>query len=625
MTVALETPAFTPASVASGRERSEVTVTAEGIYWLEHSFDDGRSRAMHAPLSGTPRQLTPTGVDVGTLSWEYGGGSFLVCGGGVVYADRADQRLYRLQPGGSPAPLTPAPSEPLSERFADGCAAPDGRWAVYVRESHTDAGAVEHDLVAVGLERVAAPRSLTSGQDFYAAPRLSPDGRRLAWTSWRKPRMPWDGTELWLADVRADRTLGPPRRVAGGPAESVLQPSFSPDGTLHWVSDRSGWWNLYALIDGAARSLCPQRAEFAVPPWQHGLRSYGFLADGTVVAVRIRDAVHDLVRIEMATGDVESVASDLTWIVDGHLSCHGRTIALAAATPTAGVAVLSLDAASGERSVIASDPAGCDSDEISVATAISFADEHGEEVHGFWYAPRPSAGRAAPPLILHLHGGPTDAARLALAEELQLWTSRGFALLDLNYSGSTGFGSTYRRRLDAQWGERDLADSVTAIAHLAGEGMIDPGRVFVRGASAGGYLTLRCLTAAGGVFRGGMARCGIADLGLWRADAHDYESRYTDMLIGPPSETETYRRRSPAHGVGPDAPPLLLIHGLADAVVPPAHSERMAAAYQTARRPHRLELLEGEPHGLRRAESRRRWLEAELAFVAGIDGQAVIT
>jgi dipeptidyl aminopeptidase/acylaminoacyl peptidase len=623
MTLALKIPTFTPTHVASGRERSEVTVTGAGVYWLEHSFDAGRSYVMHCASGGTPQPVTPAGVDVGTMSWEYGGGSYLVCGAGVVYADRADQRLYRVQPGGSPAPLTPAPGVTLGERFADGCAAPEGRWAVYVRESHIAGAAVEHDLVAVSLAGGAAPRTLTRGEDFYAAPRLSPDGRQLAWLSWRKPRMPWDGTELWLADVRADLTLGRARRIAGGPTESVLQPSFSPHGTLHWVSDRTGWWNLYALLDGAARPVCSQRAEFAVPPWHHGQRSYAFLADGTIAAVRVCDAVHDLVRIKPAAGGVEQLAADLTWIADGHLSCNGRTIALAAATPAAGVAVFSIDAASGERTVIATDPADSDADEIAVGTAIRFRDAHGEEIHGFWYATR--AGHRAPtppPLMLHLHGGPTDGARLAFQDELQVWTSRGFALLDLNYSGSTGFGSAYRRRLDTQWGERDLADCMTAIAYLADEGMIDPGRVFVRGASAGGYLTLRCLTAAGELFRGGMARCGIADLALWREDAHDYESRYTDMLIGPPSKAEAYHRRSPARGVGPGAPPLLLTHGLADRVVPPAHSERMAAAYSTARRPHRLELLEDEPHGLRRADSRRRWLEAELAFVAEIDGQA---
>jgi dipeptidyl aminopeptidase/acylaminoacyl peptidase len=342
-----------------------------------------------------------------------------------------------------------------------------------------------------------------------------------------------------------------------------------------------------------------------------------------IAAVRIRDAVHDLVRIGPTAGDIEQLAADLTWIVDGHLSCQGRTIALAAGTPGAGVAVLSLDAASGERTVIAAEPAGCDADEISVPTAIRFADAHGEEVHGFWYGPTASRrAPAPPPLILHLHGGPTDAARLALDSELQLWTSRGFALLDLNYSGSTGFGSAYRRRLDGQWGERDLADCRTAISYLADEGIIDPDRVFVRGASAGGYLTLRCLTAASEVFRGGMARCGISDLGLWREDAHDFESRYTDVLIGPHSAAEAYRRRSPARGVGPGAPPLVLIHGLADRVVPPAHSQSMAAAYRAARRPNRLLLLDGEPHGLRRADSRRRWLEAELDFVAGLDGTA---
>jgi dipeptidyl aminopeptidase/acylaminoacyl peptidase len=615
---------FTPAGVASGVERSEVTITADGVYWLEHRFDEGHSRVMGRAASGdVSRPVTPDGVDVGTLAWEYGGGSYLVTGDQVVYSDRADQRLYRVRPGAAAVAITPAASSPLGERFADGCAAPDGRWAVYVRESHIPGAPVEHELVVVGLDGLAEPRILTRGQDFYAAPRLSPDGRRLAWTAWSKPRMPWDGTELWLADVGADLTLGNSRLIAGGATESVLQPSFAPDGTLHWVSDESGWWNLYALGDGGARPLCPERAEFAVPPWTHGRRSYGFLADGTIAAVQIRDAVHELVRIDPATGGVGPLAPDLTWIADGHLCCHGATVALAAATPAGDVAVLGIDAAGGTRTVVAADPPEWDADQIAVPSAIRFPDSNGEQLHGFWY--RPLVGREArtpPGLILHLHGGPTDAARLALDAELQLWTSRGFAVLDLNYSGSTGFGSAYRRRLDGAWGERDLADCTAAVAHLVAERMVDPTRVFVRGASAGGYLTLRCLTAASSTFRAGMARCAIADLALWREDAHDFESRYTDMLVGAPVQVEAYRRRSPVRGVGSGAAPLLLIHGLADRVVPPEHSERMATAYRAAGRPQRLELLEGEPHGLRRADSRRRWLEAELGFVAGIGGQA---
>jgi dipeptidyl aminopeptidase/acylaminoacyl peptidase len=613
--------AFSPASVAGGVRRTEVLVTADGVHWLEHSFDEGCARVMRAGPDGLPVAVTPPGVDVGTLAWEYGAGSYLVTGGAAIYADRDDQRLYRVRHGASASALTPAASEARSaDRFADGCPAPDGRWAAYVCESRSHGSAVRHSLVAIDLKRPATPRTLTQGADFYASPQISPDGRRLSWISWCKPRMPWDGTELWVASVRSDLSLTDPFRVAGGLTESVLQPSWSPEGTLHWVSDRSGWWNLYALVDDTVRALCPERSEFAVPPWQFGRRSYGFLSGGAIAAVRIRDAIHDVVRIDPGRSSAEPLSHGLTQVVDGHLSCHGQTVALIGASATRGAHVLTLDVHHGRSTTIVADPPACEPDAIAVATPIRFPDVGGEDVHGFWYEPPATIRRRGPlPLVLQLHGGPTDAAVLAFDDELQLWTSRGHAVLDLNYSGSSGFGSAYRHRLDRTWGTRDLADCVTAVEHLAREGLIDPARVLVRGASAGGYLTLRCVTATS-AFRGGLARCAISDLGRWRQDAHDFESRYTDMLVGPASSAAAYRRRSPARGVGARSAPLLLVHGLADTVVPPGHSSQMAEAYRRARRPHRLELLDGEPHGLRRAESRKRWLAAELAFAAGPAG-----
>jgi dipeptidyl aminopeptidase/acylaminoacyl peptidase len=623
MTLALDMVSvadFTPEMVAGGVQRTEVTARAGDVWWLEHSFDTGRSRVMHAASGETARPVTPESVDVGTLAWEYGGGSYLVTAGNtVVYSDRDDQRLYQVRPGGTPTPLTPSPSSPRADRFADGSAAPDGRWAAYVRETHRSDEPVRHEIVAVSLDRSWTPRVLATGQDFYAAPQISPDGSKLAWLSWTKPRMPWDGTELWLADVGSDVRLGEPRRIAGGATESVLTPLWSPGGSLHWVSDKSGWWNLYALRHSALEPVCPDRAEYAVPPWQYGRRGYGFLADGSIIAVRIRDAVHELVRIEPASGSVQPLRRHITWVADGHVSCDGTAVAFAGATPTAGPHVLSLDVPSGRVTTLATDPPAWDPSAVSVGSALRILAEDDSEVHGFWYEPAfdgdRSAARSRPPLILHLHGGPTDSAHLAIDPEFQMWTSRGFAVLDLNYSGSTGHGSAYRHRLDGEWGRRDFGDCLAAVAHLARERMVDSERVFVRGASAGGYLTLRCITGST-AFSGGMCRCGISDLALWREDTHDFESRYTDRLVGAPSAVDLYLDRSPARNVGSRSAPLLLVHGLADTVVPPEHAELMASSYRDAGRPCRLELLPDEPHELRRRSSRQRWLEAELAFVA---------
>jgi dipeptidyl aminopeptidase/acylaminoacyl peptidase len=608
--------------VAGGADRTEVTIDATGVYWLEHIFSSGRSCVMHAPAgTASPRRLTPEDVDVGTLAWEYGGGSYLVTDGGVVvYSDRDDQRLYRLERGGSPTPLTPTTMVPLGERYADGCPTPDGRRAVYVRESHGTDGSVEHTLVVVGLQQLGPVRRLVGGDDFYSSPRISPDGRRLAWISWTKPRMPWDGSELWLADLDPSLGLSNAQRIAGGRCESVLQPDFSPGGDLHWVSDRSGWWNLYTLTGDDVRPLCPESAEFAGPSWQYGRRSYGFLADGTPVAVRIRDAIHEIVRIDQGRDRAASINAGVTWVEGPRISCHGGTVAFIGATPTTGATPQTLEVAGGRVTTLVSETAQAIAASPSVGTPIRIGTLNGGAIPAFWYDAAPARRRPGrlPPLMLSLHGGPTDSARLAFDPEVQLWTSNGFALLDLNYTGSTGFGSEYRRALGGEWGRRDLDDCVTAVRHLVAGGHVDGERIYVRGASAGGFLTLRCLTSSD-LFAGGMARCPIADLALWRAHAHDFESRYTDMLVGPPSDTDRYAERSPLCQVSERSAPVLLVHGLADKVVPPEHSTAMAEAYQRAGRPCRLELLAGEPHGPRLESSRLRWLRAEFEFFRALE------
>ncbi len=606
---------------AGGTVRSEVTCTAAGVHWLEHSFEEGRSRVMLAPYGGAARALTPAGVDVGTFAWEYGGGTFMPTPTGVVYSDRDDHRLHHVAAGGSARPLTPELSDPGEMRFADGSLVPGREWAIFVLERHHDDGQIRHGLAAIELGGIAPPRLLASGADFYMAPSVSPDGTKVAWISWNKPAMPWDETELWCAEIRPERTLAAPRRIAGQAGESILSPRWSPAGQLHWISDRSGWWNIYALGDGGPIAICPERAEYAVAPWQHGRRSFDFLDDGTIVAVRVRDAIHDLVSVAPRRGSAEPLGADATWVLDGHLSCHGSTVAFAGGTPSTGVAVRALDVARGEGAVVAGGQSA-PSDGIVVPTPITFTDADGERCHGFWYEPErmPTRGRA--PLMLHLHGGPTDAAPLSLDDELQLWTSRGFAVLDLNYSGSTGYGSAYRHRLDGEWGRRDLADCVTAVSSLTAQECVDRERLFVRGASAGGYLTLRCLTETT-LFRAGVARCGIGDLAMWREDSHDFESRYVDVIVGPPEDRETYAARSPARRVTTTSAPVLLVHGLADRVVPPGHSAAVADAYRAAGRPYRVRWLDGEPHGLRRRDSRALWLGDELDFIgAGMPATA---
>jgi dipeptidyl aminopeptidase/acylaminoacyl peptidase len=583
------------------------------VLWLEHDFGTGRARVMAAASGEPPRPLTPAGVDVGTRVWEYGGGSFLATGDAVVYADNDDQRLYRVEPGGAPAALTPAPATPLGERYADGSATPDGRLAVYVNESHRPDG-VEQRLVVISPRRPGRPRPLVSGRDFYAAPRISPDGRRLAWICWDKPNMSWDGSELWCAELGEDGALQAARRVAGGERESVLAPSWSPDGCLHWVGDRSGWWNLETLRPYGARvALVPDEADYAVPAWRLGGQGYGFLADGAIVAVRVRDGEHQLVRVLPERGSIEPFGPALTHVAAGHLACARRRVALVGATPFAGDALLAVDAGNGAVEMVAGEEDSLDPELVAAPEPFWFAGGDGEPTHGFLH--RPPAAAGPPPLILNLHGGPTDAAALALDPELVLWTSRGFALFDLDYSGSSGFGRAYRERLYGAWGDADLADCLAAVAALVAAGAVDPGRVLVRGGSAGGYLALRCLTRSD-VFRAGLCRAGIADIGRWRAETHDFESRYPDLLVADIGDGAAFAAASPLPDIGPGIAPVLLVHGAADPVVPSLQSDLVAAAYRGAGASCRHLVIPGEPHDFRTAAGRERQLLAELEFAA---------
>ena len=330
----------------------------------------------------------------------------------------------------------------------------------------------------------------------------------LAWLSWSKPRMPWDGTELWLADISPRSQPRRARRIAGGDRVGAARRSGPRTVSCTGSRTRPAGGTCTRCATVSARAVCPDRAEYAAPPWQHGRRRYGFLGDGSIVAVRIRDAVHELVRIYRGgRRRRELLTAELTWVADGHLSCHGTTVAFAGATPIAEPAVLALDTRSERITMLDRRRAAVGTDVVSPPARRSGSPARtARELHGVLVragARRHSPRRAGrPPLLLHLHGGPTDGARLALDPELQLWTSRGFALLDLNYSGSTGFGSAYRHRLDGEWGERDFGDCVAAVGQLTGEGLVDPERVFVRGASAGGYLTLRCVTGSTAFFRG---------------------------------------------------------------------------------------------------------------------------
>jgi dipeptidyl aminopeptidase/acylaminoacyl peptidase len=624
---------------AQGLRFGMVRVDGDELYWLEGRPDEGgRSVLVRRLPDGTTLDVTPTPFNVRTRVHEYGGGAYVVQDGVVHFSNFSDQRLYRVSVHDDvpPAPITPEGRW----CFADAVIDSPRKRLICVREDHTnEEREAVTTLVSVPVEGDGANAGdvLASGYDFYSSPRTSADGRRLSWLCWRHPHMPWDETELWLADVAADGTPEHARRIAGGSGESIYQPDWLPDGSLCFASDRDGWWRLYRVDPAGAitpvLSNPPERTEFGRPEWVFGTATWASASADTLVAAFTREGRWHLGAIDVRTGTLRALASGLEpleWLT----TTPERAI-LVAASPTTPEAVVQVDLASGAAEILRSSasthpPAGTALDPVSVSVpeAIECPTADGETTHAFYYAPRHAATSGPtderPPLIVISHGGPTTATRDTLDLKIQFWTSRGFAVADVNYRGSSGYGRAYRRRLDGAWGIADVDDMIHVARYLADAGLADPHRLMVRGGSAGGYTTLAALTFHPGVFQAGASYYGISDLEVLARDTHKFESRYLDTLVGPyPAAQAIYRDRSPIHFVDRLSCALILFQGLEDKVVPPNQSEMMADAVRRKGLPVAYLTFAGEQHGFRRAETIIRCLEAELAFYGAVFGFAI--
>jgi dipeptidyl aminopeptidase/acylaminoacyl peptidase len=586
---------------AGGLRLDQIQLDGDDLYWLEgRASEGGRNVIVKRLQSGDIVDVTPPGFNVRSRVHEYGGGAYSVHQRTIFFSNFADQRVYQQGPDGAPQPIT----DEGHGSYADFRMDAHRSRLIGVRE-HTGSNTI-----------VAVPgATLVEGADFYSDPIVSPDGKFLAWLQWNHPNMPWDGTELWVAVFNPDGSVGSREQVAGGREESIFQPEWSPDGALYFASDKTGWWNLYRWNAVSIEPVHPMEAEFGKPQWTFSMVTYAF-----VDADRIAATYTEGGRWKLALIDPDArrfTPLDLPIEAIESIKANATGIYFIGGSPTDAAAICCYSKGGQLRQLRSSATDSMAREWIAVADAVTYR-AGDRDVHAFYYPPTsPDVAAPAgdrPPLIVVTHGGPTGATLDVLDPKVQFWTSRGFAVLDVNYSGSTGYGRAYRDRLKGQWGIVDVEDAVAGAKAMVAAGKADANRLIIRGGSAGGYTTLAALTFHD-TFKCGASYYGISDLEVLQQDTHKFEARYNDSLIGPyPEAKAVYRQRSPIHFTDRLSCPIILFQGLEDKVVPPNQSEMMAEAVRKKGLKVKYVAFEGEQHGFRKAENIIRSLEEELAF-----------
>ena len=619
-------PITSDSIVSSSIRLGAVRLDGPDVYWSELRPTEGGRQLIvrYGPEDelGSVTDLTPAPFNVRTRVHEYGGGAYLVHQGTVYFSDFANQRLYVQRAGEAPEALTPEVTPTAGLRYADVVMDAQRQRLICVMEDHRQTGEAINAIATIPLTG-GMPKILVSGNDFYSSPRLSPDGTELAWITWNHPQMPWDGTELWLAKVIEDGSLSRPRRLVGNVKESVCQPRWSPSGTLHFISDATGWWNLYRWEGERGEPLFSMEAEFAGPQWSFGQSSYGFEDNTTILCTYIYEGKTRLARLDTMARAMDEISIPYCGI--GSLQIGKGFATFLAASTTAPSAVVRLNLSTLQTTTLrSSSTMTIDPGYISEPEVISFPTTGGFNAYGIYYRPKNKDYEVQvterPPLLVKTHGGPTASASSALSPSIQYWTSRGFAVLDVNYGGSTGYGRAYRNRLQKQWGIVDVDDATNGALYLVEQGKADKDRLAIDGGSAGGYTTLAALTFRD-VFKAGASYYGVSDMTSLAAETHKFESRYLDSLVGPyPEKKAVYEERSPINAVDRLSCPIIFLQGSEDKIVPPNQAEVMVDALKAKGIPVSYLLFEGEQHGFRKAENIKRSLDAELSFYAQIFG-----
>jgi len=594
-----------------------VQMTGERVLWIENRPSEGRRDVLVSwTAGGGVRDALPIDHQVATRVHEYGGGAYIAAAeDSLWFSDAADERLWRSTKGVA-EPVTPLGSA----RYADMRLVPGAGLLVCVRERH-EHDQVVNELVTLSANSMSRPRVIASGWDFYSCPRPSPDGRMLAWVTWRPPYMPWDASWLWLASLSADGRPDQPRLIAGGPGESILQPQWSPDGILHFISDRNGWWNLYALRGGHVHPVLAINADLGAAPWEFGYCTYAFL-QGRRIGVLVQEGGRNrLTVVDSDSGQTRDVPLPYTSIKP-YLVSDGTRVALIGSSLRRSPAVALADCDSGRVDELTGGETVIDPSFVTEPEPFAFSTRDGASAYGHLCTPigRPSTSASAdrPPLIVRAHAGPTHNWPMRLDLDVQYFTSRGFAVADIDYRGSTGYGRAYRQALQQQWGVRDPADCTDAAHQLAAHGRVDPHRMIISGMSAGGYTALRAVTS-GDTFAAAAARFTVADPLTWRRAAPKFQAAYCDGLIGEwPAYEERYHQRSTLEHSEWITVPVLLLHGDHDPVTPLAQARALARALAPRAE---LTIFHGEGHGLRNPHHIRQALELELAHYRAAIGE----
>ena len=603
----------------------QVKMDGNDIYWIEmRPSEGGRQVIVRRATAGQNIDVSPREFNARTRVHEYGGGDYVAHDATVYFSNFADQQIYKQSAESAPRIIS-KDSIDSSVRYADAVMDERRDRIICIREDHRREGReAVNELVAIPNDGNIEARVLVSGRDFYSSPRISPDGSRLAWLAWNHPNMPWDGCELWIGKFDYGGAIVDQRLIAGGPRESIFQPEWSPDGGLHFVSDRTGWWNIYRASEhGSVENICEMEAEFGVPQWVFGLSTYAFESADKIVCTFAERGIWRLGLIDTRALALERI--DVPYADIGYLcAAQGRAM-FRAGSPSEPFAIVEMDLANRKTKVLQrANKIQIDPGYISEPQPIEFPTEHGLTAHGFFYRPKNSdfygPANEKPPLLVKSHGGPTSAAVASLQLGIQYWTSRGIAVLDVNYGGSTGYGRDYRERLNTAWGIVDVDDCVNGAKFLAACGEVDGNRLMIDGGSAGGYTTLCALTFRDD-FKAGASHYGVSDLEALELDTHKFESRYSDTLIGPyPERRDLYTERSPINFTDRLSCPVIFFQGLEDKVVPPNQAEMMVEALRKKGLPVAYVAFEGEQHGFRRAENIKRSLDGELYFYSRVFG-----